>query len=524
MKRIARVGLGKLAVVATLAIVLGTLVVFGQDVFSSGPLSEEHPRQTPRGSVSSHAEITSCSACHAPRWSGESMATRCLKCHENVSEQITNAKPMHGKIAAGEKCTSCHTEHKGRHAALTDMSKFDHDYAAFPLVGVHQQVDCAKCHTGAVYQGTPQTCVSCHAEPTVHKGKFGTDCAQCHSPQTWKTTSSKNPAFTSGKFNHDVTGFALRDKHATLDCKKCHVKESSFKGLSQTCVSCHKEPETHLGKFGTDCKKCHNTKDWSTATLKPETLAAIKFDHDKTAFALTGKHRSVDCKSCHTEGTFKGTPTKCIGCHEEPTSHKPHPKTFGTNCAGCHSTASWQGAKLLKHTFPVNHGARKQRSGNGTNACKVCHPDTINFTSEEVAAKQVPNYATYTCYGCHNHTKEREARRHARRKVADLDKCASCHKTGRGGREGRERLTALEADEECPAEMGNCTLTSCPVADVTDSLPEIRLGSASPLRQIAARSSAKRDELPVRPTTSIPMMKQKVLVEFLRFAGVRHVD
>ncbi|MEJ2572223.1 MAG: hypothetical protein P8164_01330, partial [Gammaproteobacteria bacterium] len=41
----------------------------------------------------------------------------------------------------------------------------------------------------------------------------------------------------------------------------------------------------------------------------------INFDHFTTGFPLTGAHKGVDCESCHNRGVFKGTPTKCSGCH-----------------------------------------------------------------------------------------------------------------------------------------------------------------------------------------------------------------
>ena len=78
MQRIASLGLGKLAILSTLASVLFVFVVFGQSMFSTGPLSEQNRKEIPCGGVNSHAEITSCAACHAPAWSSDTMATRCM--------------------------------------------------------------------------------------------------------------------------------------------------------------------------------------------------------------------------------------------------------------------------------------------------------------------------------------------------------------------------------------------------------------------------------------------------------------
>lgn len=40
----------------------------------------------------------------------------------------------------------------------------------------------------------------------------------------------------------------------------------------------------------------------------------MAFDHNLTAFPLTGAHRFTDCVSCHANG-YKGTSTVCVDCH-----------------------------------------------------------------------------------------------------------------------------------------------------------------------------------------------------------------
>src|SRR5438105_2260479 len=127
MQRFTQIGLGKLPILGTIASVLLVLGAFGQDMFSAGALSEQNPRKVTRGGVSSHAEITSCSACHASAWSGDTMASRCMDCHDNIKDQLDIGKGMHGQFAQGQDCTSCHTEHKGPQAALTSLEQFDHD-------------------------------------------------------------------------------------------------------------------------------------------------------------------------------------------------------------------------------------------------------------------------------------------------------------------------------------------------------------------------------------------------------------
>src|SRR5262249_6461599 len=154
----------------------------------------------------------------------------------------------------------------------------------------------------------------------------------------------------------------------------------------------HAEPKVHTGKFGTDCASCHSTNTWAGAVVDKS------FDHDRAAFKLTGKHKSVDCKMCHVNGMFKGTTQTYAGSHAQP---KKHTGKIGTDCASCHTTNTWEGA-TFKHTFPITHGKGK------ANACTTCH-------------KVQGDYKTYTCYGCHEHDPARIARRH--KNVVNIDNC-----------------------------------------------------------------------------------------------------
>jgi hypothetical protein len=67
------------------------------------------------------------------------------------------------------------------------------------------------------------------------------------------------------------------------------------------------------------------------------------FDHEKTDFPLTNKHREVPCAACHAGQHYKGTPKQCVGCHLPDDVHKG---SQGTQCANCHSTADWASQKF----------------------------------------------------------------------------------------------------------------------------------------------------------------------------------
>ena len=64
---------------------------------------------------------------------------------------------------------------------------------------------------------------------------------------------------------------------------------------------------------------------------------------------------------------------------------------------------------MANHTFPLNH-----ESANGN--CSTCHPGN--------------NYATYTCYSCHDQGKMAEE--HREEGIGDVAAdCARCHPDGR---------------------------------------------------------------------------------------------
>jgi hypothetical protein len=499
---------GTFTVLATLLVVGGVVFSAGGGMFSPGPLSADSPRNTPLGGVSSHAALAgNCSACHTSPLSRARMSDRCMDCHASVREEMHHQKPIHGTLSADLNCQVCHTEHRGAHAQLTNLANFDHTTTGFRLTGAHEAVNCAQCHQNNQFKGTPQTCVSCHAEPPtpkVHKVTYGTACVQCHSTTTWK----------EAKFDHDATGFKLTGKHMTATCASCHKNSdlkgnTVFKGTPQSCVSCHAAPAVptvHKVNYGNDCARCHTTA----------TFASAKFDHDSTAFKLTGKHTTAACASCHKNSdpkgntVFKGTPQSCVSCHAEPAVPAVHKVNYGSDCARCHTTATFAAAKFDhdstafkltgKHTTTACAACHKNDVFKGTpqtcvgchaepptpkvhkaaygTDCVHCHTTTtfagatfkhtfpINHGNRRmggaanacaVCHKDAPNFKTNTCYGCHAHTPAKMEAVHARRKIADISNCAKCHKGGRGG----ERAATLDPDllealalRECPMDAG----------------------------------------------------------------------
>jgi hypothetical protein len=259
MRHLARLNLGTVFCLATLVTVVVVLSASGGRMFSPGQLNAQGQDNVTLGGVASHAELSGkCSACHAPPWSSDTMATRCLECHTSVREQIEASGPLHGMMTDTRECRGCHTEHRGPHGSITSLVRFDHDFARFKLTGKHRTVDCKSCHVNNVFKGTSQTCVSCHNEPQEHKGRYGTACAQCHTTSTWKDSTFKHTAFSINHGNRRNSG--------GNKCATCHTDETNFKVY--TCYNCHehrpakieqKHARRNIVNFQ-DCTRCHGRK------------------------------------------------------------------------------------------------------------------------------------------------------------------------------------------------------------------------------------------------------------------------
>jgi hypothetical protein len=365
--------IGAALIVAVL--VLGFTFLQGGSLFSPGPLNAQ-AADAPLGGVKAHAQIRDCAACHPAPWSGQSMDAACQVCHVDVKNPANFHTSLLSKTA-NLKCTTCHVEHRGPDAALTQISTIDfpHEGIGFSLK-VHQtmpdgsSIQCAACHKGK-YAGTfNQTeCADCHAAlkdnfMPAHIAAFGANCLGCHDG-----LESYGRAF-----DHSQAPFALVGKHQPLDCVLCHRGATTIPGLkaaSQACSACHAGQDAHQGRFGTNCATCHTPEDWKKATI----------DHSLTAFALFGKHTTVECQACHLNGVYKGTPQDCFSCHAKKDAHQGK---FGTDCAACHTPEDWK-----KATFDHNLLAFKLVGKHLTAKCEACHLNSV--------FKGTPA----DCYSCH---------------------------------------------------------------------------------------------------------------------------
>jgi hypothetical protein len=233
-------------------------------------------------------------------------------------------------------------------------------------------------------------CVNCHQDK--HQGRFGTDCAQCHSTQDWKQAK-----LDIHEFDHSKTRFPLTGLHQKVACEKCHTGgadgQPRYAGIQfSTCSACHSDP--HKGEFKQGCESCHSTATWKKSAF------VTSFDHSRTDFPLLGKHAAVACETCHKGADFK-TPIPhalCTDCHKpDPHGGQFASRTDGGKCESCHTVQGW-------------------------------HPSTFTVADHgKTGFPLVAPHAKVKCEGCHT-----PAGAQTKYKI-HFALCVDCHKDPHGG-------------------------------------------------------------------------------------------
>lgn len=283
----------------------------------------------------------------------------------NNYAQISPGKlsAAHADLEGMSKCTSCHVLGK-----KVEVSK------------------CLKCHTEIAEAINFRRGFHANKEVTNQK------CWKCHGEHFGRKFQIIR--FDEKKFDHNKAGFELKGSHKKLECGKCHNKklikneklkrkQKTFLGLETNCADCHED--VHQKTLGNKCSNCHNEEKF-----KP----AVKFNHSKTKFKLTGSHKKVKCVNCHKITKKEGkkfqkfTNVKfrsCNSCHKDP-----HKGKFGKRCSSCHNTVSFKKVNNLKgfnHSktnFPLIGKHRKVK-------CETCHKGGLSYK---------PKYQH--CYNCHS--------------------------------------------------------------------------------------------------------------------------
>lgn len=208
------------------------------------------------------------------------------------------------------------------------------------------------------------------------------------------------------------------------NCLKCHTLGSS--DLAPNCLVCHTPIKNRivkkLGYHGLledkTCSKCHREhagRDLVMIIWDPD---KEHFDHKKTGYELTGKHKNAKCEACHKpdqittkdikeyadkyptltsdilKNTLLGLPTDCSKCHQDV--HRGEFKD--QTCDKCHTTTDWKAArKSFNHTTQTKYplqGAHVPLN------CEKCHTKL----QPKVEAKQVHLFGGLkydSCLNCH---------------------------------------------------------------------------------------------------------------------------
>jgi hypothetical protein len=367
--------------------------------------------------------VNNCTKCHEQ---GEEITgKKCLDCHTEIRNAIGGKHGYHFQTVS-EACVNCHKDHLGRDASTTQFDKksFDHRKTGYPLSGKHASIACEMCHSAnriknveitkilkqfphQSYLGLLQQCADCHADR--HANSLGSACWNCHTSDGWIPVAA---------FSHAKTKYPLVGKHGSIRCVQCHETLKTM-DVSQPvlfsvkeyddCSPCHQSP--HGQKFSTQsCKSCHSPAGWQVVT---------GFDHSRTAFVLTGKHRTVSCEKCHSgltvrkEGVKKDFTTKpfkdCTPCHTSPHAASFSEKT----CLSCHTPQQWSSIseKNFDHnltTFPL-HGKH------ASVRCSKCHS-----TEERQTFKNAFKLVKKTCIDCHE---DKHTGQFAQKYGNDCSKC-----------------------------------------------------------------------------------------------------
>ena len=387
-----------------------------------------------------------CKDCHAPKFISEpklknkkntylGVKTECLNCHNDYHLRTLSSD-----------CLSCHTPE-----TFIPASKFNHDNAKFKLAGKHRNVECARCHKvsnteGKKYQqfsGIQYTnCTSCHKDP--HVNKFGQNCRQCHSEESFNIIQGTN------KFDHNKTDYKLEGKHLIVNCKSCHKGKFTDPLKFDKCVSCH--TDYHKGQFVkngiiTDCSQCHDIKGFTLFSYTVE-------QHNAGTFPLKEAHLATPCYECHKKQdkwSFRKIGITCNDCHPDIHQNLINAKYYPeASCISCHKESRWADVSFdhkktefaltgahsgvncrACHFKAVQDGKVQQKFSGLSQSCSGCHPDKHQ--------NQFEKNGVTNCIECHG-TENWKASKFDHSKTAfKLDgkhvnvACAKCHKPKQEG-------------------------------------------------------------------------------------------
>jgi hypothetical protein len=288
---------------------------------------------------------------------------------------------------------------------------------------------CTRCHRLRQSGTDADRCLECHklvaSTITAGEGYHGRlvdrECDTCHKEHfgvEFPLVRLDSLAFEHG----EQVGYPLRGEHAPVGCRSCHRAElvsdravieakgsalgRTFMGLPTTCAACHNPDSPHGDQFdGQACVDCHDEGGWS---------GADGFDHDETAYPLTGLHRDVTCNECHRPlpGTamedalqYAGVRAdRCTACHEDE-----HSGSMPGRCESCHSTSGWQRVDRgrVESSFDHRGTGFLLEGAHAAAPCASCHRSPPADSAVRIrfkpgtAGDAYPSPVVGSCLACH---------------------------------------------------------------------------------------------------------------------------
>ncbi len=364
-----------------------------------------------------HSEFIGCFRCHGSTLEtadGKRISQDCDLCHTIQTPEAVDvfAELSNHNMELGADCLKCHS-----YGTWSRAEKFRHEDARYPLLGLHEKVDCDKCHPQVAptemgilrYRGLDyDNCMPCHPDP--HEDKFGPNCKECHNESDWKQVPED-------KLDHTKTGYSLIGMHAAVECAKCHKTERWVDPIDHAeCTGCH--ADEHVGQFADrpdrgKCDGCHTVDGFMPARYD-------LVEHQESRYPLELAHAAVPCNGCHVKTMIEGTETAkfdfdergCQDCHlDSPKAHTADVRETMT-CQDCHSPLKWKEVIYdhVRTEYPLT-------DRHLTVSCLGCHTTADAGTPNE---RVVYRELSTQCYSCHSDT-------HAGQFPSDS--CEKCHTT-----------------------------------------------------------------------------------------------
>lgn len=388
----------------------------------------DHARH--ESSAANGGKPAACNACHTVDATGGIRLgqehARCAGCHEYPAS--CTVMQTTGVQAPARVCQVCHlaTRPECLPKDLPAIPKSDSFEAQFThgkhlTLGTNIEKDCAQCHTKQAAKPTStgygvahKLCAGCHnangVKPSI------SECAGCHTAPTPKLARMPDPFRLAG-FDHPAHAGASQ-QHSCLSCHdklagaddhalprpsmvgcltKCHDGGKAFSATGTTCTQCHKSAEpatparTDVGFSHAD----HAQKNVKIANC--QTCHQLQGDGTLTAPLANKDHMPCAAGGCHqTEFTVK-QPKICGVCHDAAV---PWLKATARHPAPIH-LEFWDGIDHAVHVAKIPTGA-----SNAT--CATCHGDKL--------AGMPPPRGHAQCATCH-----------AKGDKPAMTECTACH-------------------------------------------------------------------------------------------------